>query len=186
MALTRVDSDLFVHGNVAAQSMSIPAGTLTNAGVNAAAGIEATKLIHAKSFTTDFGVAADAALEPFEILVNPGEVLIGPARDLVEMVDAHAVEHRRQLRPDTPDQLEIIGLAAPGLLQQFGLEFIADRRRLLGLGRRFGRNRLCSSRFGSSRFGSSRFGPGLRSRRGRCSGYRPRASWRRCSRRSTT
>ena len=61
MALTRVDSDLFVHGNIAGQSMSIPAGTLTNAGVNAAAAIEATKLVHAKSVTTDFGVAADAA-----------------------------------------------------------------------------------------------------------------------------
>ena len=61
MALTRIDSDLYVSGNIAGQSMTIPAGTITNAGVNAAAAIDATKVVHAKSVTTDFGVAADAA-----------------------------------------------------------------------------------------------------------------------------
>lgn len=41
-----IDGDYHIGGNLSAKTMTIPAGTLTNAGVNAAAAIDATKLVH--------------------------------------------------------------------------------------------------------------------------------------------
>ena len=43
---TRIDSDVYVNGNLNSLTMSIPAGTITNTAVNAAADIAATKLEH--------------------------------------------------------------------------------------------------------------------------------------------
>lgn len=46
MALTRLDGNVFVNGNLQSTSMDIPAGTITNSDVNASADIDATKLEH--------------------------------------------------------------------------------------------------------------------------------------------
>ena len=46
MALTRVDSDLRVAGEVSAETMTLPDGTVTNAMVNASAAIAYTKQQH--------------------------------------------------------------------------------------------------------------------------------------------
>ena len=46
MGLTRIESDVYVNGHLTSKTGSLPAGTVTNAMVNASAGIGATKLQH--------------------------------------------------------------------------------------------------------------------------------------------
>lgn len=43
---TRIDTDVYVTGNLNSQTLTIPAGTILNAAVNTAADIAATKLEH--------------------------------------------------------------------------------------------------------------------------------------------
>ena len=44
MAITRVESDVYVAGNLRAQTLSIPALTVVNADVSASADVAASKL----------------------------------------------------------------------------------------------------------------------------------------------
>jgi hypothetical protein len=46
MSQTTIPTDLFVAGNIAGKSMTIPAGAVNDAAVQASAGIQATKLQH--------------------------------------------------------------------------------------------------------------------------------------------
>ncbi|EGE55707.1 hypothetical protein RHECNPAF_8900124 [Rhizobium etli CNPAF512] len=81
-------------------------------------------------------VAADAAVET-ELGVKPGDVLVAPAGDLGKAANALGVQHLLQLRADTGDQLEIIGLRSPR--RRFCLHdrfWLACRRRLARLDRR--------------------------------------------------
>lgn len=60
MATGILREDLHVAGNLSASSLTIPAGTLTDAGVEAGAGIQATKLEHQHTqvFKQNHGTAA--------------------------------------------------------------------------------------------------------------------------------
>ncbi len=57
----------------------------------------------------DPAVADRTALEGFEILVDPAQVHLVPACDLLETIDAEFVEKRLELRPHAPYELEIVG-----------------------------------------------------------------------------
>ena len=77
-------------------------------------------------------ITRGAAFEAFEPLVHPGEFRLAPGGDLVEMPDAHGIEHFLQLRPDAPDQFEIIALAVARLLQKLWRAFDAVAGRAFG------------------------------------------------------
>ena len=61
-----------------------------------------------------------AALEPFDVIVDPGDLGIRPGRDLVEMVEAQRIADLFQLRANPLDPLEVIGDAAARAVQRFG------------------------------------------------------------------
>lgn len=61
MALSKVDSDLQVNGNLYATTMTLPDASVANANVKANAAIGATKLEHRYKITHDFGIDATAA-----------------------------------------------------------------------------------------------------------------------------
>lgn len=46
MGQSRIEQDVYVAGNLSAQSVTLPSGTVTNAAVQSAALIDATKLVH--------------------------------------------------------------------------------------------------------------------------------------------
>lgn len=56
-----ITGDVYTGGNLSAQTMTIPAGTLLDAGVNAAADIAATKLEHRHNLTYSQEAATAAA-----------------------------------------------------------------------------------------------------------------------------
>lgn len=60
---TRIESDVYIAGNLRSQTMSIPNGTLVDAAVNAAAGIAATKLEHQYNIAYAQASGATAAAE---------------------------------------------------------------------------------------------------------------------------
>ena len=70
MAQTIIDSDTFVRGNLTCNSMTIPAGTLTNAMVNANAAIAASKVVHRFpiSYSQIGGTDVTAATVPIHIV----------------------------------------------------------------------------------------------------------------------
>src|SRR5690349_18985669 len=57
-------------------------------------------------------VAHGAAAEIAQVLVDPLQVHFGPGGDLVEMPDPHGMQHRLELRPDAPDELQVVRLCA--------------------------------------------------------------------------
>ena len=60
---SRIAGDLYVDGNVSSLTLGVPAGTITNASVNAAAGIVATKLVPQQTITYgQAGSAVDATV----------------------------------------------------------------------------------------------------------------------------
>ena len=61
MATSRIPTDLIVGGNLSADSMQIPSGTVSNAQVVANAAIDAAKLNHAKVMGTDGGIDRGSA-----------------------------------------------------------------------------------------------------------------------------
>jgi hypothetical protein len=66
MATSRVESDLHVNGHLTSKTASLPAGTVTNAMVNASAAIAATKLQHQHvvNYSQADGTAVAAAIVP--------------------------------------------------------------------------------------------------------------------------
>lgn len=63
MGLSRIESDVYVNGNINALTMTVPNGTITDAMVNAGADISATKLEHRHQITYAQESATSAADE---------------------------------------------------------------------------------------------------------------------------
>jgi hypothetical protein len=63
MSQTRIDSDVYVTGNISSQTLTIPAGTVKNADVSASAGIDATKLKHQHHINYSQDSAEEAAAD---------------------------------------------------------------------------------------------------------------------------
>jgi len=63
MATTRLESDLYVNGNVASLTRSYPAGSILNAAVGAAAAIAASKLEHQHAIHYNQAGATNVAAE---------------------------------------------------------------------------------------------------------------------------
>lgn len=61
MALTVIDSDLRVNGDLSAETMVLAANSVTNSNVKSDAAVAVTKTQHLVAASTDFGIAADAA-----------------------------------------------------------------------------------------------------------------------------
>lgn len=58
-----IDGNTYINGNLSARSMSMPAGTVTDAGVNAAAAVQATKLLHQYEVVYSQDSSTDATVE---------------------------------------------------------------------------------------------------------------------------
>ena len=112
-------------------------------------------------------VAADAALEPLEVLIDPGDLLGGPGGDLIEMVIAHLVQGGLQLRPHALDLAQVVRLAVARGRQARGLGAFAiggggggriGNSGLFGRGRDGGRGLCPAGRLGVGDPGLRRFG----------------------------
>lgn len=77
MATTRFESDVFVAGNVSAQSVSLPSGTVTNEDIEGSAGISASKLEHRHeiTFAQANTTAADETKIVHSVYGSTGEVI---------------------------------------------------------------------------------------------------------------
>ena len=67
---SRIESDIYVNGNVGAKTMSIPSGTVDNDDVASDAALAATKLIqrHSKTYAEDVDVTATAKDVPMHVV----------------------------------------------------------------------------------------------------------------------
>ena len=75
--LTVVGGDLFVRGNLSAQSMSVASGSVSNASVVAAAGIDSSKVIHryAINYSQASGSAVVAAAHILHLARASGTIV---------------------------------------------------------------------------------------------------------------
>ena len=69
MSLTRLPTDLLVSGNLAATSMNLPSGSVSNAQVTSNAAIDAAKVNHAKQAGTDGGLGLAGTFDPKHVIV---------------------------------------------------------------------------------------------------------------------
>lgn len=92
MALNRFEGDLYVTGNIGSATLSIPAGTLINAGVNASADISATKLEMQHSVTYGQNGTASSVTVPIHCVRNAsGAVVSIEAGSVVANIGAATV-----------------------------------------------------------------------------------------------
>ena len=72
----------------------------------------------------------DPAIEAFQVMVDPGDLSLGPPGNLVEMVDAQLVAEALQFRADPLDPCQIVRPGVSGRRQQFGPVFLGGRLRI--------------------------------------------------------
>lgn len=92
MGMTIIDGDLWVKGNVSGQSMTIPAGSVTNSAVKAAAGMDQSKLQHQhrKSYNQAFGSAVAAETRTVHIVYGATGTILAFRASLNGLVCAGA------------------------------------------------------------------------------------------------
>lgn len=92
MALNRFEGDLYVTGNIGGGTLSVPASTLTDAGVSASADITATKLEMQKSFTYgQNGTASSVTVPIHSVYGATGAVVAIKAGSIVANIGAATV-----------------------------------------------------------------------------------------------
>src|SRR5262245_33767755 len=74
-----IDGNTYINGALSARSMAIPAGTLTDSGVNASAAVQATKLQHqyTKTFAQVTGSVATTERRPFHSVYGATGTIVG-------------------------------------------------------------------------------------------------------------